>query len=82
MKCDYDIFLQTVRRQNISAALQLAREHSYLPRLGADFTMEPIAVRFGRWRLKWWMLFIRNLPADDESKVVVDFYLDSAEFLR
>ena len=26
--------------------------------LGADFTMEPIAVRFGRWRLKWWMLFI------------------------
>jgi hypothetical protein len=82
LKCDYDVFIQTVRSQGVDAALRLAREHAYLPRLGTDFTMEPIAVRFGRWRLKWWMLLSRSLPADDESKVVLDFYSDSAEFLH
>jgi hypothetical protein len=82
LKCDYEIFLQAIRRQGINAALQLAREHSYLPRLGSDFTMEPIIVRFGKWRLNWWTLLARSLPEDDESKIVLDFYSDSAEFLR
>jgi hypothetical protein len=82
VKCDYDIFLQTVRKHGIKPALQLAWEHSYLPGLGADFTMEPISVRLGKWRLKWWTLVPTSLPADDESEAVLDFYKESAQFLR
>ncbi len=81
-KCDYDIFLQSVRKQGVIRALQLARDHSYLPQLGTDFTLEAISVRFGKWRLKWWTLLSTSLPADDEGQVVLDFYTDSAHFLR
>ena len=81
-KCDHDIFLQEVRKHGIERALQVAREHSYLPQLGTDFTMEPISVRFGKWRLKWWTLVSTNLPDDNEDKAVLDFYDNSAQFLR
>jgi hypothetical protein len=82
LKCDYDVFLDEVHQHGVSSAVELARTHSYLPQLGTDFTMEPISVRFGKWRLNWWTLLSRNLPADDESETVLDFYSDSAEFLK
>ena len=81
LKCDYDVFLEAVHQQGVSRAVELARTHSYLPQLGTDFTLEPISVRFGKWRLNWWTLLPKNLPADDESEAVLDFYSDSAEFL-
>jgi hypothetical protein len=81
LKCDYDVFLEAVQQQGVSRAIELARTHSYLPQLGTDFTLEPISVRFGKWRLNWWTLLPKNLPADDESEAVLDFYSDSAAFL-
>jgi hypothetical protein len=81
LKCDYDVFLQAIVEQGSAHALEFAREHSYLPQVGVDFTVEPISVRFGRWRLSWWTLLATDLPADDESAAVIDFYDDSAEFL-
>jgi hypothetical protein len=82
LKCDYYVFLQAIVHQGSAHALGLAREQSYLPQVGVDFTVEPISVRFGRWRLSWWTLLPTGLPADDESEAVLDFYADSAEFLR
>jgi hypothetical protein len=71
---------RTVQRGS-AHALELAREQSYLPQVGIEFTVEPISVRFGRWRLSWWTLLRTSLPADDETEAVLDFYSDSAEFL-
>jgi hypothetical protein len=82
LKCDYDVFLGAVVQQGSACALELARQYSYLPQAGVDFTVEPKSVRFGRWRLSWWTLLSIGLPADDESEAVLDFYTDSAEFLR
>ena len=75
-------FSKTVRKGGVIPALQLAREHSYLPRLGTDFTLQPISVRLGKWRLKWWTLVPTRLPADDGGQVALDFYKDTAQFLR
>jgi|ERR1700722_14230012 hypothetical protein len=81
LKCDYDVFLQAIVQRGSAHALELAREQSYLPQVGIEFTVEPISVRFGRWRLSWWTLLRTSLPADDETEAVLDFYSDSAEFL-
>ncbi|SNT13771.1 hypothetical protein SAMN05421770_104337 [Granulicella rosea] len=82
LKCDYDVFCRSVTEHGVLSALTLARDNSYLPKLGVDFTLEPISVRFGRWRLSWWTLLSVALPEDDETNMVTDFYIDSAEFLQ
>ena len=80
-KCDYDVFVREAGDDGLESAMRLARSHSYLPNLGKDFTMEPISVRFGKWKLLWWTLVPVGLPDDDEAQSVIDFYRDSAEFL-
>jgi hypothetical protein len=81
-KCDYDTFIEQVGKEGLESAVRLARDHSYLPHCPRDFTIEPISVRFGKWRLLWWTLVPVGLPDDDEAQPVLDFYDDSAEFLR
>jgi hypothetical protein len=71
-----------VGKEGLESAVRLARDHSYLPHCPRDFTIEPISVRFGKWRLLWWTLVPVGLPDDDEAQPVLDFYDDSAEFLR
>lgn len=73
---------QEVRANGLSAAFELAQSHSYLPKVHKDFTVEPISVRFGKWKLLWWTLVPVGLPQDDEAQPVLDYYRDSAEFLR
>jgi hypothetical protein len=79
--CDYDWFVRTVQERGIEAALDGATSFSYLPKEGVDFVLQPLTIRFGKWRLSWLSMVPPVLPEDDEKSVVLDFYDESLEFL-
>ncbi len=79
--CDYDAFKKGLDEGGVPAAFELASTYSYLPNEGTDFSLQPLSVQFQRKSLRWWLMVPPQLPDDDESEEVEEYYRASRSFM-
>jgi hypothetical protein len=79
--CDYDVFVDALKKGGLHAALGSARAFDYLPLPEKDFKLVDVGVKFGDWIVRWKKTAPPETTEDNEGDKVEQYYKDSMRYL-
>lgn len=79
--CDYDVFVNALKKGGLDTALDRARTFDYLPSPEKDFKLVDVGVKFGDWIVRWKKTAPPETTEDNETDEVEQYYKDSMRYL-